>query len=70
VGNGSPRTWEEESQRSGVQSHPWLHTEFMTSLGYMGSCLNKMKQSKTKDNTKIVVRSSHNCRMQTLAGSY
>ena len=34
-----PSTWEMEAGGSGVQGHPWLHSEFEASLGYMRPCL-------------------------------
>lgn len=66
--SGNPSTWEEETQRSGGQSQPWLH---MASLGYMRLYLNKMKQSKTNNgnSTDVAVRRGRSCRGHFLSSS-
>jgi hypothetical protein len=36
-----PSTWEAEMEKSEVQGHLWLYSEFEASLWYMGPCINK-----------------------------
>lgn len=45
----NPSTWEVEVGGSEIQTHPYLHSTFEASLGYMKLCLEEKAKPQTKN---------------------